>query len=242
MRRLLCMSRVALADRHDPDVVGVSAHAGHILNAGAFKLVPCRSSPKIQIHSDSTWPQRRLVFDNGIVAMIHGVDPNDGLRLSRADGAAGVIAGPFTKGSLVARLFTGRRNFPFDGDLGMGRYRQSGDRAFDNIERSPTQSADKIQFRPAPGNFRVGGHESKRILAEGRDNRTALSPFPVATANDLTVLTRAHPQPQEVSLVKLHAVGSHVDVAALRILVDEHITGADIASAVGGMASKHGKF
>src|SRR5262245_65920501 len=93
MRGLFCVARIALPDRHDPDVIGVSAHAGHILNAGAFKLVPCRSSPKIQIHSDSAGPQRRFVFDDGIVAMIYGVDATDRLRLSRAARSVGVLAG-----------------------------------------------------------------------------------------------------------------------------------------------------
>src|ERR1700745_3488022 len=109
--------------------------------------------------------------------MIDGVDPNNRLGVSGADGSSRVLAGLFAEGALVSGLLARRRNLSLDGDLRMGWNRQSADGSFDDIQRPAAQPTDKIKFRSAPGDFGVGGHEGERVLAEGGDDGTALSLF-----------------------------------------------------------------
>jgi hypothetical protein len=42
--------------------------------------------------------------------------------------------------------------------------------------------------------------------------------------------------------MELHAVGSHVDVAAFGVLINEHVPGADVPAAVGSVASEYREF
>ncbi len=58
--------------------------------------------------------------------MIDRFDANHRLRFAGADGAAGIVARPFAKRPLGARLFARRRNLAFDGDLRAGGNRQTG--------------------------------------------------------------------------------------------------------------------
>src|SRR4029077_7417903 len=174
--------------------------------------------------------------------MINSLDTDDGLWFAGADCPSGVISCPFAKRSFIPRLLAGRRNLAFDGNLSVCRYRQSGDRTFDDIQRPAAQPADKIQLGPAPGNFGARRHKRERILPEGGHDGAAFSFFPVSRTDGLPMLSRAHPEPQQVSLVELHPVGSHVDVAALRVLVDHDAAGPDVTSTVRGMTSERGKF
>src|SRR5262249_22943435 len=167
MCRLLGVSRVALPDGHAPNIIGVRADAGHILNPCAFELVPGGPGPEIQIYSHSAGPQRRFVFDDWIIPMIDRIDSDHRLRLPCADGSARIITGPFAERSVVSRLLARRRNLSLDGDLRMRWYRQSGNRSFDDVQRPSAQAADKIQFGSAPRNLGIGSHKGERILTEG---------------------------------------------------------------------------
>src|SRR5262249_57556247 len=95
MCRLLGVSRVALTDGHAPNIIGVRADAGHILNPCAFELVPGGSGPEIQIYSHSAGPQRRFVFDDWIIPMIDRIDSDHRLRLPSPHRSPTLLTRPF---------------------------------------------------------------------------------------------------------------------------------------------------
>src|SRR6266478_7508263 len=80
------------------------------------------------------------------------------------------------------------------------------------------------------------------MLAIGRHYRTAFALFPVLHANLSAILPRAHPQAQRFLVVKLHPIGAGVDVAAVRIAVDQPAPGSKVAPAVVFMKAQRRKF
>src|SRR5207244_1469554 len=74
------------------------------------------------------------------------------------------------------------------------------------------------------------------------DHGTALALFPVLRTNLPTLLARADPNAEQVGFMHLHPVRSHVDVACVRIGIDDHVSGSYVTSAVALVTAEHGKF
>ena len=74
-------------------------HADDVLNAGRLELIPKNSRGGIAVDFHRAGPKRRFLFEEGIVAVIDRFDLDDRLRLAGTDGAAGIIARPFTERS-----------------------------------------------------------------------------------------------------------------------------------------------
>src|SRR5258706_8945685 len=89
----------------------------NVLNARALQLIPQYTGGNMQIHLYRARPQRRLIFENRIVAVIDGFDANDRLVLAGASRAAGVVTGPFAERSFGARIFPRWRDLAFDGNF-----------------------------------------------------------------------------------------------------------------------------
>jgi hypothetical protein len=56
------------------------------------------------------------------------------------------------------------------------------------------------------------------------------------------MLSGAHPKPQKVTIMKLHAVGPGVDEATFDIGVDQAISRTDVAPAIAVMEPRRGKL
>ena len=69
----------------------------------------------------------------------------------------------------------------------------------------------------APGDFGMGESKDQRMRAERYYDRTTFALLPIFHADQPPVLSRAHPKPQKIAIMKLHAVGAGVDEAAFDI-------------------------
>src|SRR4030095_6699551 len=174
--------------------------------------------------------------------MIDGLYLYHRLRLACANGSAGVITCPLTKGSFIISLFVGRRYVSFNGYFRMGRNGKPGDGSFEYFEGLSPQSPDYVQLGFLPREFRHRGEEGERVLTESSDYWAALAFFPIFHANLPSLLPGTHPHAEHVRLVHLHPISSHVDKVAVGIGIDDDVTGADVATAVGLVAAQHGKF
>src|ERR1044071_7649046 len=70
------------------------------------------------------------------------------------------------------------------------------------------------------------------MLAIAGYHRTTLSLLPVFGANLSAVLPRAHPYPERVLVVQLHAVGSGIDVSRVRVPIGQSTARTEITSTV----------
>src|SRR5262245_48092396 len=97
-------SGVRLLDRHDGKIRRMIVHADDVLNSCTLQLIPEYTGARVGISFHRAGPQRRFLLQDGIVAMIDCLYFDDRLRFSGAEDSAGIVAGPFTEGPLLARL------------------------------------------------------------------------------------------------------------------------------------------
>ena len=159
-----------------------------------------------------------------------------------ADGAPGVVARPLAERPFLPGFLRRRRDLPLDGDLGAGGNRQARHRAADVFHGPAHETAHHLVLRAPPGELRVGGHEHQRVLPEGGHRGAALALLPVAHADEPPLLPRAHPQPQQVAVVKLHPVGAGIDVVAVGVGVHQAVGGAEVAPPVVLVEARRGEL
>ena len=179
---------------------------------------------------------RRAADHDRVVAVVDGLDVEHRLL---ADVAA-VVAGPFAERPF--QLAFARLHEAFDDHLGVGRNRQTSDRALDHLDRLAAQAAGDIQFAHAVGHFAAGYQELQRVAADDDGHRHRLVPRLVLVAMDAPVLARGHIEAQRVLVVDHHPVGADVDPVLFGIAGDVVAAGADVASAVGFVPERDGEF
>ena len=242
MAGLLRVSGVALLDGDGNEVAGVGEDARDVLNARRLQLVPQQPCTDRDGELRRARPHRRLVVDDGRVAVVERLDADDRLRFAGAARAAGVVARPLPERSLFLGLLPGGRHLSLDRYLRPGRYGQSGDRAWDDVHGTPAQTAGQVQFALPPRELHVSGRERERVQTVGGNDRRSLPLVPVPLAYLPALLAGAHPQAEQVFLVRLHPVGADVDEVRLRVLVDEHAAGAEVAASVRGVVAGDGQL
>src|SRR4051812_29424163 len=186
-------------------------------------------------------PLRRHVQQDWIVAIVDRLDANDGLLVGGTLGPYRVVAGPFPERTFEPGFYAWRRHFAFDDNLCMRRNRQSSKRAFDHFNWTPKHAADAIKLGHAEWKFRIGEKEQQRIAAESDDHRTGFPFLPVPLRNESALLPGTLPYAEQIALVHLHAIGPHIDIAGLRVTIDESIAGSDVAAAIALVRLQHGK-
>ncbi len=236
------MAGILLLDRNHDEEGVVHIGADDARHACRLELLPQDAAFEAHRVVRRAGPLRRHVEEDRIVAVVDRLDADDRLLVGGALGADRVIAGPFAERAFEPRLDLGRRHLAFDDDLGMGRDRQPRERALDHLDRPAEHAAGAIELGHAERKFGVGEKEQQRIATERRHHRAGLALFPVTLCDQPALLARALPDAEQVALVHLHPVGAHVDVAGLRIAVDEAVAGADIASAIHAVRLQHRKL
>ena len=68
-----------------------------------------------------------------------------------------------------------RRHLALNHDLGVGRDRQTGERAFDHLDRAAKHAAGAVELGNAEREFRIGEKKEKRIAPEGGDHRAVIA-------------------------------------------------------------------
>src|SRR5438874_931492 len=96
----------------------------------------------------------------------------------------------------------------------------------------------RTEWCGAPGHC---GAMFQRIAAEGCDHRTGLALSPVPFGDQATLLAGTLPHAEQIALVHLHPVGAHVDVASLRVAIDEGVARPDVASPIAPVRLQHRK-
>src|SRR5579883_1005677 len=81
---LLGVAGVALPDGHHDEVAAVDPHAGDVLDAGAFQLVPQQRGLEVEAHLLGARPQRRHAHDDRVVTVIQRLDADDRLLFAGA--------------------------------------------------------------------------------------------------------------------------------------------------------------
>src|SRR5262245_13256615 len=164
--------------------------------------------------------------------MIDCFDSDDWLFIPRAQGATGIIAGPFPERPLRPGIFGRWRHFAFDGNFRGRRNRQTSEGPAQNLERFTDKAAGNFQLRTAVWKFCIRRHENQRMLTVTRHHWAALALFPIFHANLPAVLSGAHPEAQGALIVKLHPVCAGVDEAAIGVTVDQPAARTEVTTAV----------
>ncbi len=173
------------------------------------------------------WALRRAPEQDRIVPMIDRFDVHHGLLADIAP----VVAHPFAERPF--RLDVARLDEPLNDDLGVGRYRQTGDRCLDDIDRFPTDAADDVVLANAIRHLARRHQERHRIAADHDRDRHRLLARLVLVALDAAVLAWRDVEADGLLVVDHYAVGAAVDPALVRIAGDVEAAGADIATPVG---------
>src|SRR3954469_19850050 len=180
-------------------------------------------------------PLRDAAQQDRIVAIIDRLDVEHGLGPQ----IAGVIAGPFRERALDA-LVAGLDEDLYD-DLGVGRDRQAGDGAVDDLDRLAADAADDLVFADAVGHFAAGHQEGHGIAAADHGDRHALAARLVLVAHLAAMLSGRDVETRGPGVMDHHAIGPAVDPALVGIAGDVEAAGADIAAAVAGVPFRRGK-
>ena len=123
-------------------------------------------------------------------------------------------------------------NEALEGDLGLGGDRQAGARPHDHLDRLADQAAGDVVFVLAVGDLEPGHHEQRRMHADHDRDRARLAALVITALDQVAVLAlRAHHR-RHARAVRLHAIGTVVDPAGVRILHHHHAAGADVVAAV----------
>ena len=154
--------------------------------------------------------------------------------------AAGVIAGPLAERTFVAHIVG--MNEALESDFRMRRDRQAGARPGDDFDRLADQSAGRVVFIAAIGDFEAGDHEQCRMHAADDRDRARLAALVVAASDKIAMLAfRAHDR-CHIGLVRLHAIGAVIDPAGVRIAHDHHVAGANVIAAVMLVPARYRNF
>src|SRR3989441_3230418 len=172
------------------------------------------------------WHVRRRRENDRVVAVVDGMDAEDGLgALARR-----VIAGPLAEGSLDLALFG--VDPAFHQDLGVRGDREAGDRSLDDAIRRAAHPAGPVVLGRAVGDLGAGRQEKERIATRAEGERHALFAREPLIAMLPAVLAGRDVEAEPRLVVDHHAVRAEVHPALVRIARDVEAAGAEVAAAV----------
>src|SRR3954467_11569790 len=241
MAGLLGMAGIALVDRdreQEPRVADlVRPGGGDARHARLLDILAQQArADHGAIAADLVRPAlRHAAPQDRIVAIIDRLDVEHGLGSE----VAGVIAGPFRERALDALV--ARLDEALDDDLGIGRDRQAGDGAVDDLDRLAADAADDLVFADAVRHLAAGHQEGHGIAAADHGDRHALAARLVLVAHLAAMLAGRDVETRGPGVVDHHAIGPAVDPAFVGIAGDVEAAGADIAAAVAGVPFRRGK-
>src|SRR5262249_33052311 len=233
MASLLGMAGIALVDgdsEQEPRIADLvrpgRRHAGHA------RLLDTLAQQRGANHSAiaaNLVPRtlRHATKQDGIVAIIDGLDVEHGFGPQ----VAGVVAGPFAKRSFEA--FVAGLDEALEHDLGIGRDRQPGDGAVDDLHRLAAHAAHDLVFAHAVGHLARGHPERHWIAAADDGDGHRCAARLVLVAHLAAVLARRDVEARGLGVVDHHAIGAAVDPALVGIAGDVEAAGTDVAAAVG---------
>ena len=230
---LRCVPGVLLLDRDDRDAPARSfGDRPHALDA--------RDAELLQIGPDARGAQRcpeeaRLVRgaighqragERRVRAVAQLLHAHERRRAARA----AVVAGEFAEGAFGER-FIGI-DVPFEDDLRVGRQRQPGEIALEELDRLPGDARVVVVLALGLRQARRGDEKEQGIDAVARRDRHRLAHLPPLLPVDGRVLAGRGVDADLARALDHHAIGADVDAAALRILRDHRVPGAEILAAV----------
>ena len=231
-RRLGGVTRIHLLDRdHVEQPPGAGFMAPHALDAGdagLFHLVPDHRRFNGGAGEGEVFRRARRhgQRQNRIIAVIDPAHPDH-----RLIGSVGrVIAHELPKWSFLAG-FAGI-HFALEHHLGVGRDRQAVDFARDHLDGSAAQAARIGEFVNAGVDFLMAGNEQHRVLTAADQHGAGFAAVEIFLADEAPVLAGRHPEPGGIAVVHHDAVRRGIDPSGIRVAHDDHVVGADIATAV----------
>ena len=120
----------------------------------------------------------------------------------------------------------------FEGDLRIRRHRQAGLRHVDDLDRLAEDAAGGLKLVLAVGNLDAAQHDQRRMHAGDHRDGAGLSTLVVFAHDDQAVLAGRHHHRCDIRLMRLHAIGTVVDPAGIRVLHHDETGGADVRPAV----------
>ncbi len=181
---------------------------------------------------------RRGAVDDGTVSMQHCLHPEDRMRA----GPASVVTFPFPERAFHSHLGFRRRYLSLQDYLRPGGNGQVHRLASDHLFGAAPQEPGIIVFADPQGHSRSGNVVKQRVDAAHRRRRTGQAPVPVFLQDDVAVPAGQDMNAGGVLVQYLHAVGAEVDPSRVRVFLDEHVPGADIAPAVQAVPSRRRKL